>query len=142
MSRTMPTQEQGHLLAAAVRVLRHRSGRPPQPQEIAKLLDWGEEQTRVVMRGLVDAGILRMHETPFEVRLEILDHRKLEELPEQEGDELQAEVDAFRRTDRSRKEKLEQMFDSGELDERRRRETEALEKQFTEFQKKKPRPPC
>jgi len=141
VAKTLPTRDRGHLLVAAVLVLRHRTGHPPRPQELAELLGWGDEQTHLVARGLVDFGVLRMHETPFDARLEVVDHRRLDELPEEEGEALQSEVDRFRRTDRERKEKLEQMFSSGEIDERRKRETEALEKQFAEFRKKKSPPP-
>lgn len=141
MAKTLPTQARAHLLVAAIRVLRHRQGRPPRPEEIAELLGWAVEETYVVTRELVDHGALHMHETPFEVRLEIIDHHKLDELPEEEGEALQTEVDEFRRLDRSRKDKLEEMFSTGELDRRKQEETEALEKQFAEFKKKKSRPP-
>jgi hypothetical protein len=141
VAKTLPTQARGHLLVAALRVLRHSHGMPPHPEEIATLLGWGVEETYVVVRELVDHGVLRMHETPFEVRLDLIDHHKLDELPVEEGEALQEEVDQFRVADRSRKDKLDEMFKSGEIDERKRQQAEALEKQFAEFRKKKPRPP-
>jgi hypothetical protein len=141
VAKTLPTQARGHLLVAALRVLRHRQGMPPRPEEIAALLGWGVEETYVIVRELVDHGVLRMHETPFEVRLDLIDHHKLDELPVEEGEALQEEVDQFRIADRTRKEKLDEMFKSGAIDERKRQQAEELEKQFAEFRKKKPQPP-
>ena len=138
MAPILPSRQKGHLAVAALRVITHRENRPPRPDEIAALLGWGLEETLVVMRGLVDAGVTRMHETPFEVHFELLDHLKLEELPEEgEQPELDEDVAEFQRRSKTRREELERMFREGEADERRKKKVEELEQQFSEFRKKK-----
>jgi hypothetical protein len=138
----LPSQPKAHLAVAAIRIAQHRGGRPPRPDEIASLLGWGDAETLVVLRQLVDFGVLRLHETPFEARFEVVDHLKLEELPAQENEgELQEEVESFHRKTETRRKELDQMFSSGELERRKKKEMEELERQFSEFKKKKPRPP-
>lgn len=142
MPKVLPSREKGHLAVAAIRVLRHRDGKPPRPAEIAELLGWGDEEIHVVLRGLADAGILRMHETPFEVRLEIGDHGKLEDLPAQkEKAALKSEVAKFQRKSKRRKEELDHLFESGEVERKKKQAVESLEEQFEEFRKKTRRPP-
>jgi len=141
MAQVVPSKQKGHLAVAALRVTANRENRPARPDEIATLLGWGLEETLVVMRGLVDCGVARMHETPFEVHFELLDHLKLEELPEEgEEPELDEEVAEFHRRNKTRREELERMFREGEADQRRKKKVEELEQQFSEFRKKK-RPP-
>ena len=141
MARVLPSKTRGHLAVAALRVAQHRESRPARADEIAALLGWGHEETLVVLKALVDAGVLRMHETPFEVRFELVDHMKLETLPE-EGEEpvLEEEVADFHRRTKSRREEMERMFREGEVDKQRKKKVEDLEAQFDQFRKKK-RPP-
>ena len=142
MADVLPSREDGHLAVAAIRVLRHQQGRPPSPAEIEKLLGWGDEQTHVVLRGLVGGGILRMHETPFDAHFEIDDHGKLDDLlPEAEQSALGSEVDEFKQRARSRQDKMADLLASGDLKTDKSKEMESLEKQFAEFKKKAPRPP-
>jgi hypothetical protein len=142
MSDVLPSKEKGHLAVAAIRILSHQLGRPPSPSEIGELVDWGDEETHVVLRGLVDAGILQMHETPFEAHFEIADHLKLEALvPEAEKAVLRTEVDAFQKNRQSKQKKMEKLLTSGGLDKKKTEEMEALEKQFADFKKKGRRPP-
>lgn len=137
MPDTRPSREKAHLVVAAVRLIHHRIGQPPRPVEIADLLGWGLEETLTAVRGLADAGILLLHETPFEIRLEIRDHLKIEELPaEAEKAALRGEVDEFRRKSKERKEALDRMFGSGERDRKRKTELDDLEKEFQKFRKK------
>jgi hypothetical protein len=138
----LPSQPKAHLAVAAIRVAQHRGGRPPRPDDITLLLGWGDAETLVVLRQLVDFGVLRLHETPFEARFEVIDHRRIEDLPlaDREG-ELQEEVETFHRKTETRRKELDKMFSSGEMERRKKKEMEELEKQFSEFRKKKPRPP-
>jgi hypothetical protein len=144
VANVLPSRAKGHLTIAALRILAHREGRGPRSEEIAEMLGWGHEETLVVLRGLVDIGVLRMNETPFEVRFELGDHLRLEELPEGEDEEeLQSEVEDFQRRSRSRKEELDRMFQAGEGSRKRKEKLASLEEEFSEFRKKKPpRPPA
>lgn len=137
-----PSRERAHLLLAAIRVAAHREGKPPAPQEIARLLDWTVEETLVVIRGLADRGILQLHETPFELRVEIAEHLKAEELPaEADRAALRGEVDEFKRKSQKRHEELERMFTSGESDRKRKEAVADLATEFEKFRKKDRRPP-
>lgn len=142
MPKLLPAQAKAHLAVAAIRIALHRGGRPPKPDEIASLLGWGDAETLVVLRQLVDFGVLRMHETPFEARFEVEDHLKIEELPREENeDELKEEVDSFHRKTETRLKEIDRMFSSGEMEQRKQKEMQRLEQQFSEFKKKKRRPP-
>ncbi len=142
MTDRLPSQEDGHLAVAAIRVLRNKQTRPPTPEEIAALLEWTEEETRVVLRGLTKVEILSMHETPFEIRFDLIDHAGLEDLPTEGSKEhLDDEVASFKRRSQSRQEKLEEMLTGGEMDKKKQEKLDALEREFSDFKKKKPKPP-
>ncbi|MFC1573085.1 hypothetical protein ACFL6M_05745 [Candidatus Eisenbacteria bacterium] len=142
MTKVLPSKEKAHLAVAAVRVIQHRQGRPPEPAEISEMLGWGSEETHVVLRGLVDAGIVTMHKTPFEAHYEISDHLKIEELPaEADREKLRDEVDAFHERSKSKQQKMEELLKSGDLDEKKKQELDSLEKDFAEFKKKSSKPP-
>ena len=142
MADLLPSRENGHLAVAAIRILRHREGRPPTPQEVAALLGWTEEETRVVLRGLSSAGILSVHETPFEIRFEITAHEKVDALPAEASKEaLESEVENFRQRALTKQEQLERMLLGGEMDKKKKEKLDNLEKEFADFKKKKPGPP-
>ncbi len=141
MSKVLPSRERGHLAVAAVRVLCHLHASPPSAAQIGELLAWGDEETHFVLRGLVDTGILREHQTPFEPHYELVDHSLIEALkPEAEKEVLGDEVEDFKRRSRSRQEQIESMFRSGEQEKSKQAKQSSLEQQFAAFKKKKPRP--
>jgi hypothetical protein len=141
VSKVLPSRERGHLAVAAVRVLGHLHASPPSAAQIAELLQWGDEETHFVLRGLVDTGILREHKTPFEPHYELSDHHLVESLRlEAEKEVLGDEVEDFKRRAKSRHEKLENMFRSGEQEKQKQAKQSSLEQQFADFKKKKPRP--
>ena len=140
MPKVLPSREKGHLAVAAVRVLHHLHASPPSAAQIAELLAWGDEETHFVLRGLVDTGILRQHQTPFEPHYELIDHQLVESLQlEAEKEVLGEEVEEFKRRSKSRHERLESMFRSGEQEQKKKAKQSSLEQQFADF-KKKPRP--
>ncbi|MBD3236838.1 MAG: hypothetical protein GF330_09050 [Candidatus Eisenbacteria bacterium] len=142
MPQVVPSRERAHLLLAAIRVAAHRQGRPPTPAQAAELLDWTVEETLALLRGLGDGGIVQLHETPFEVRVEIRDHLRVEELPaEAEKAELQGEVDDFKRRSQKRREEIDRMFTSGESDQKRKQAVDDLAEEFEKFRRKGRRRP-
>lgn len=141
MSRVLPSRERGHLAVAAVRLLCHLHASPPSAAQIGELLAWGDEETHFVLRGLIDTGILREHQTPFEPHYDLSDHHLVESLrPEAEKEVLGDEVEDFKRRVKSRHEQIESMFRSGEQEKQKQAKQSSLEQQFAEFKKKKPRP--
>jgi DNA-binding Lrp family transcriptional regulator len=73
--------QEGHLFVAAIRILEHQNGTPPAINEIAGLLNFSAEQTGLISRRLVDAGIIKIVESAFGDRWGIEDHLKIESLP-------------------------------------------------------------
>jgi hypothetical protein len=84
MNRTMESKSlyhEGHLFVAAIRVLEHRHGAPPDLHQIAELVQFSTEQTGLISRRLRDAGIIEQVAGAFGDRWGIADHLKLEGLP-------------------------------------------------------------
>ncbi len=129
-----PPQLQAHLVVAAVRVLAHKTGRPPAVEEVAELLGWSRELVGHLSRGLESRGILQALKSPFDVRLEVADHLKIEELPKEDsGPQLKEEVEAFHEQLKKRQAELQNLFDSGEQAERARQRHEDLDSELRDF---------
>ena len=79
--RTRPDRQQAHLIVAAVRVLSHREARPPSSIEVADLLEMSPELTQVVVRQIVELGILNEVADAYEARLEVADLTGAIDLP-------------------------------------------------------------
>jgi hypothetical protein len=134
-----PTYEQSHLLAAAIRLLSHKGGRPPTIEEVAALLTEPTELCRVHLRWLSERGIVTLVLNPFETRVELANHLAIEELPrEEEGRQIEEEVDEFREKFRSRQEKIGKLFSTDDIT---RRNEERRKKLDDELKKFKPRGP-
>lgn len=73
--------EEGHLLAAAIRVLEHLNNAPPTLDQIAQLLKLPNEQIGLIGRRLKEAQIIAQVEGAYDERWTLRDHLKIEELP-------------------------------------------------------------
>lgn len=73
--------EEGHLLAAAIRVLEHLNNAPPTLDQIAQLLKLPNEQIGLIGRRLKEAQIIAQVEGAYDERWTLQDHLKIEELP-------------------------------------------------------------
>jgi hypothetical protein len=128
-----PCYEDGHLIVAAVRVLSHNSDKPPTPEDIAELLGLAPDFVRNLVIALGDEGILKVVENPFEIRTEVKNHNKIEELPkEAHGPSIQDELDEFVKKKKKEVEDTEKMFT---VDDMEKRKQEKLSK-FDEEMKK------
>ncbi len=133
--------EDGHLVVAAVRVLGHRSGKPPTPEEVADLVDMPAEFIRNVAISLGEEGILKVLENPFEIRLEIADHMKLETLPRKsEKPSIGDEIDEFLKKRKEKVKETEKMLSLEELEKRKKEKLAKLEEEMRKM-KGKPKPP-
>jgi len=133
-----PNYDQSHLVVAATRVLAHRQEKPPTMEEIGELLEISHEVIGAVARALESRGIVKIHMTPFDTRVEVIDHTALEELPRDDsGAVMQEEVDAFLERSREKHEEIEQLFGEEEYEKRKKKKQAGLEAQLKEFQKKK-----
>jgi hypothetical protein len=130
-----PCYEDGHLIVAAVRVLSHNSDKPPTPEDIAELLGLAPDFVRNLVIALGDEGVLKVVENPFEIRTEVKNHNKLEELPkEAHGPSIQDELDEFVKKKKREVEDAEKMFT---VDEMEKRKQEKLSKFDEEMKKMK-----
>jgi len=91
-----PSYEDTHLIVAAVRVLSNNAAKPPTPEDVAKLLDKPPDFIRSMIIVLGKEGILRVVENPFEIRAEVGDYLKVEDLPRaSEVPSIKSELDEF-----------------------------------------------
>jgi len=91
-----PSYEDTHLIVAAVRVLSNNAAKPPTPEDVAELLDKPPDFIRSMIIVLGTEGILRVVENPFEIRAEVGDYLKIEDLPRaSEVPTIKSELDEF-----------------------------------------------
>jgi len=134
----VPSRAQGHLIVASIRVLSHLHKRPPTPEEIAGQLGLSREQVLHVLRGLEERGIVRPIENPFDVRMDIADHKAVEKLPvKAKGPDMGREIEDFHRKTEDRQKRIEQMLRDGDPEAKTRKKAAAIEKEFERFKKKK-----
>lgn len=134
----VPSRAQGHLIVASIRVLSHLQKRPPTPEEIAEQLSLSREQVLHVLRGLEERGIVRSIENPFDVRMDVADHKAIEKLPvKAKGPDMGREIEDFHKKTEDRQKKIEQMMRDGDPEAKSREKAAAIEKEFKRFRKKK-----
>jgi DNA-binding transcriptional regulator GbsR (MarR family) len=132
-----PNYDQGHLVVAAARVLEHLNSKPPTMEEIGGLLKISHEVIGAVARALESRGIVKIHKTPFDTRVEVIDHTGLEELPREDtGAAIQEEVEAFKQRSKEKQEEIEKLF-GGDFQKKKKEKQAELEAQLKDFQKKR-----
>jgi hypothetical protein len=135
---TAPDYQQGHLLVAAIRILGHAREQPPTMEEIGELLGISHEVVGVVARGLEGAGIVKIHMTPFDTRVEIADHTLLEDLPREEGSAVMTEeLEEFRSRTEEKQAKMDELFGGGEYQKKKQEKHAGLDAQLKEWQEKR-----
>jgi len=134
----LPAYEDSHLLVAAIRILSHRDGRSPTPEDAAALIGFSTEKAYVLVHELRRLGVIRALETPFELRLDVADPVPLEKLPRGgSGPSIEGELSEFHEREQEKKDAMERMFRGGEADRRRKERVSRLEEEFMKF---KPKP--
>ncbi len=110
------TYHEGHLIVAAIRVLKHRQGgRPPTVEEVAGHVGLSREWIGVMAAALARAGVLDELTGPFETRIDIRDHLVLETLPRADATAgVDEELREFSAKKREEEEGLRKLFASGE----------------------------
>jgi DNA-binding transcriptional regulator GbsR (MarR family) len=132
-----PVYELGHLIVAAIRVLSHRESRPPTLKELGDFLGFSPEFTGQVIRGLEEKNIVRTVTSAFDDRFEIDQHVNLEELPREMSEPgMEAELKDFEKRFREKQEKLESLFGSDGLDEKKNEKMKSMEDELKSFKKK------
>ncbi|MBU1701814.1 MAG: hypothetical protein KJ927_00950 [Candidatus Eisenbacteria bacterium] len=136
MMKTILSYEKGHLIMAAVRILSHKNQKAPTAGDLVELTDIPVELVTMLLHELSEREILQPIESPFDVRYEIGDYLKLEELQkEDESPKLREEVDKFQEKFRERQEAMEQLFGDPEREKTRQKKLSKLEEELRNFKK-------
>ncbi len=72
--------EEGHLILAAIRILEHRTGTPPDVENLCRMLDLSIEQGNRICNKLSEKGIIRIVPGAFGTKVDIADHLLIESL--------------------------------------------------------------
>jgi hypothetical protein len=73
--------QKAHLLVAAIRILEFQHHSPPAIEAVCRLLSISVEEGGFFFRKLEESGILEAVESPQGIRLAVLDHTRIEEIP-------------------------------------------------------------
>lgn len=134
-----PNYEDAHLIVAAVRILSYKLNKPPLPEEVASLLGMPPDFVRNLVISLRDNGILKLIESPFEIRAEIGDHLKIEELPRaSEVSTIKDEIEEFVKKRKQKIEETEKMLDLKEMEKRKKEKISKIEDEIKKFKGKRP----
>ncbi len=126
--------DDAHLLVAAVRVLAHRAGRPPTVEEMADSIGLSREVAFHLVRRLAALGAVQLVETPFEARLLVADHTRLETLPRGEAaPPIASEFDTFRERNEEKQKEFDRLFEGGSVEKKKQERVSSLEKKFKQF---------
>ena len=135
-------RDDAHLVIAAIRVLAHREGRSPRPDEVAELLGLPEAAVRLQAAALQELGAVTLVESAFEQHLEIRDHLAVEALEAGGGPELSADLAEFDRRKQEEAENMARLFDDGTFADKQRQKLEQMDEDLRAFGKrKKPKNP-
>jgi hypothetical protein len=129
-----------HLILAAIRVLVHKLGRSPRPDEVAELLELPESTVRLHATQLRDLGAVTLVESAYETHLEIRDHRCIEDLEEVADDALADDLADFDRRKQDEAEKMARLFEDGTFADEQRQKLDKMDEDLRSFPKK-PRNP-
>jgi hypothetical protein len=136
-----PSYEDGHLIVASVRVLSHSASKPPTPEAIAQLLGLPAEFVRNLVVALGEEGILRVVENPFEIRAEIADYMKLEELPKASAaPSIKDELDDFVKRRKKAVEETEKALSLDEMDKKKKEKMSKFDEEMKKMKGKGPPP--
>ena len=137
-----PSREDGHLIVAAVRVLSHNATKPPTPEDIADLLGLAPEFARNLVVTLGEEGILKVVVNPFEIRAEVGDYTKLEDLPvESTAPTIQDELDDFVKRKQQAVEETERMLNLDEIEKKKKEKLSRLEDEMKKMKDEGQPPP-
>jgi len=122
-------------------VLTHKAAKPPTPEHIAELLGLPPDFVRTLVVTLGDEGILKVVENPFEIRVEVADYAKLEDLPrEASGPTITDELDTFMRKKRDEYEATKRMLNADEIEKKQKEKISRMEEEMKKMKDRGPSP--
>lgn len=132
-----PLYEEAHLYVAAIRVLAHKTGRPPTVEEVADLLGDSREAAYHLARSLAAKGIVRLMENPFETHLEVRDHVALEGLPREEtGPGIAEDIEEFHEKKKKEHDEMGDFFKTGGVEKTKGKKLSKMEEEFLKFRRR------
>lgn len=135
------TYEKAHLIVAAMRVLGHTKKGAPDEADIAGLLDWPVETVRTGLRHMEEQGVVTIVRTPFEARVELADHLRMEDLPRENAEPtMSTEVKEFLGGRKDKHSGLDKMFGGSDIANRSKARQADLDAQLKSFRSKTPGP--
>jgi hypothetical protein len=128
-------------VVAAVRVLCQTLPKPPTPEDVALLLGLPKEFVRSLVVALGRLDILRVMESPFELRIELGDHTLIEDLPKSaEAPSIKDELDTFVERKKKEVEEAEKMFTPDEMEKKKKEKMARLDDEMKRMKKSKYQP--
>ncbi|MFH2099302.1 MAG: hypothetical protein ABIJ95_07320 [Pseudomonadota bacterium] len=98
--------QKAHLVAAAIRIIEHQKGVPPQAGEISGLLGFSVEEVHGLLNLMTKIGAVDMMESPAGPRPRITDPAPLENLPRERQRGVEKEMVKFAAQQKERMDKL------------------------------------
>lgn len=93
----MDAHTEAHLFVAAIRVLQHQGGCPPNLEDVCAMLRLSAELGHTLCRKLAKRGIVETFEDPFTIKLAVAHYLDIETLPKKvmEENSLAKELEKF-----------------------------------------------
>jgi hypothetical protein len=93
----MDAYTEAHIFVAAIRVLQHQEGCPPNLEDVCTMARLSVELGHTLCRKLAKLGIVETFEDPFTIKLAVTNHLNIETLPKKEVEEnsLARELEKF-----------------------------------------------
>lgn len=93
----MDAYTEAHLFVAAIRILHHQGGCPPNLEDVCAMLRLSVEMGHTLCRKLVKHGIIETFEDPFSIKLAVANHLNIETLPKkvEQENSLARELEKF-----------------------------------------------
>ena len=135
VTQTTDFYTQAHLITAAIRILEHQHTTPPSVEQVCETLAFSIEQGHRLCNRLKEMEIIDITSGAFGTRLFIVDHLKIEQIPQGEtGSTMEAELQKFRASQKGLEKKVE-TIKAGQ--EKKKKDLFAdIEKQFKQQSKK------
>lgn len=135
------SRKEGHIVLAGIRVLEHLNGRSPTPEQLAGLLEMDASSVRLQLNRLADLEVVSLVQSAYETHVEIRDHRRVDELPEEEGPAISEDLKEFDQKKKAEAERMAQLFDSGEHEQKRQEKLKQMTEDLKDFERRKPKNP-
>ena len=135
------SRPEGHLILAGIRVLKHLKDRSPTPEQLADLLELDASSMRLHLTWLEDLGAVSLVQSAYETNVEISDHLKVEELPEEDGPAISEDLKDFDQKKKAEAERMANLFDSGEHEQKRQEKLKQMGDDLDDFKRRKPKNP-